>query len=101
MQRKVSRLSLFILFQITMQLLCLLTTKVREKQDTITQLYNLVLSIFPVNTFQENLLKTLLQLEKTYFDMAATSKKDTLVISDRGAMDPSSCMNSFAIYTVV
>ena len=42
-------------------------------------------------------MKTLLQLEKTYFDMAATSKKDTLVISDRGAMDPSSCMNSFAI----
>ena len=99
MQRKVSRLSLFILFQITMQLLCLLTTKFREKQDTITQLYNLVLS-FPVNTFQENLLKTLLQLEKTYFDMAATSKKDTLVISDRGAMDPSSCMNSFAITIV-
>lgn len=47
-----------------------------------------------VNTFQENLLKTLLQLEKTYFDMAATSKKDTLVISDRGAMDPSSYMKA-------
>lgn len=92
-------LSLFILFQITIQLLCLLTTKFRERQDTLTQLYNLVLS-FSVNTFQENLLKTLLQLEKTYFDMAATSKKDTLVISDRGAMDPSSCMNSFVITIV-
>lgn len=46
-----------------------------------------------VFTFQQNLLKTLLQLEQTFFDMAATSKRDTLVISDRGAMDPSSYMS--------
>ena len=42
-------------------------------------------------TFQENLIRTLLQLEQTFFDLAATSKRDTIVISDRGAMDPASC----------
>ena len=36
-------------------------------------------------------MKTLLQLEQTFFDLAASCQRDTLVISDRGAMDPSSC----------
>lgn len=47
--------------------------------------------LFLVYTFQENLIRTLLQLEQTFFDLAATCKRDTIVISDRGAMDPSSC----------
>jgi len=47
-----------------------------------------------VYKFQENLMKTLLQLEQTFFDLAATCQRDTLVISDRGAMDPSSYMSS-------
>ena len=36
-------------------------------------------------------MKTLLQLEQTFFDLAASCRRNTLVISDRGAMDPSSC----------
>lgn len=47
-----------------------------------------------VYTFQENLIRTLLQLEQTFFDLAATSKRDTIVISDRGAMDPASYMST-------
>lgn len=47
-----------------------------------------------VYRFQENLMKTLLQLEQTFFDLAASCRRNTLVISDRGAMDPSSYMSS-------
>lgn len=37
--------------------------------------------------FQENLLKTMLQLENTYFDLAETCTRNCLVICDRGSMD--------------
>lgn len=47
-----------------------------------------------VYTFQENLVRTMLQLEQTFFDLAATCQRNTLVICDRGAMDPSSYMSS-------
>jgi predicted ATPase len=39
--------------------------------------------------FQENLLKTMMQIEQTYFDLANSSSQDCLVICDRGAMDAS------------
>lgn len=42
-------------------------------------------------TFQENLLKTMVQIENTYFDLANTCKKNCLVICDRGVMDASAC----------
>ena len=38
---------------------------------------------------QENLLKTMFQLEDTYFSLASTQKRNCLVICDRGAMDAS------------
>jgi len=37
--------------------------------------------------FQENLLKTMVQLEDTYFSLATTQNRNCLVICDRGAMD--------------
>ena len=37
--------------------------------------------------FQENLLKTMFQIEDTYFSLAATQTRNCLVICDRGAMD--------------
>jgi len=37
--------------------------------------------------FQENLLKTMFQIEDTYFSLAATQNRNCLVICDRGAMD--------------
>jgi len=37
--------------------------------------------------FQENLLKTMFQLEDTYFSLATTQRRNCLVICDRGAMD--------------
>ena len=39
--------------------------------------------------FQENLLKTMMQLEDTYFRLAETWPEDCLVICDRGIMDAS------------
>ena len=41
--------------------------------------------------FQQNMLKTVLQLEATFFDMAREDKKNVIVICDRGSMDPSAC----------
>ncbi|KAK5645450.1 hypothetical protein RI129_006750 [Pyrocoelia pectoralis] len=42
-----------------------------------------------VYQFQENLLKTMLQIENTFFELASTSSRNCLIICDRGAMDPS------------
>ncbi|CAB0019456.1 unnamed protein product [Nesidiocoris tenuis] len=39
--------------------------------------------------FQENLLKTMLQIENTFFELGRTSRRNTLIICDRGAMDAS------------
>lgn len=39
--------------------------------------------------FQENLLKTMVQIENTFFDLAKQSKQNCLVICDRGLMDAS------------
>lgn len=41
--------------------------------------------------FQKNILRTILQLEATFFDMAEKDRGDVLIICDRGAMDPSAC----------
>ena len=39
---------------------------------------------------QENLLKTMIQIENTFFDLAmATEDRNVLVICDRGTMDAS------------
>ncbi|KAL3856761.1 hypothetical protein ACJMK2_011481, partial [Sinanodonta woodiana] len=38
-------------------------------------------------TFQKNLIKTMMQIENTFFNLAQTCKKDCLVICDRGVMD--------------
>ena len=42
--------------------------------------------------FQENLLKTIMQLETTFFDLAESCNQNCLVICDRGVMDASACM---------
>ncbi|CAG9815379.1 unnamed protein product [Phaedon cochleariae] len=39
--------------------------------------------------FQEHLLKTMLQIEDTFFELGKTSKRNCLIICDRGAMDAS------------
>jgi len=39
--------------------------------------------------FQENLLKTMLQIETAFFDLAEQSNRNCLIICDRGAMDAS------------
>jgi len=39
--------------------------------------------------FQENLLKTMLQVEQSFFKLADTCPKNCLIICDRGAMDAS------------
>ncbi|KAL3268601.1 hypothetical protein HHI36_007708 [Cryptolaemus montrouzieri] len=39
--------------------------------------------------FQENLLKTMVQIENTFFELGRTSSRNCLIICDRGAMDAS------------
>lgn len=39
--------------------------------------------------FQANLLKTMIQIENTYFELAKTCKRNCLIICDRGVMDAS------------
>ncbi|XP_044753936.1 TRPL translocation defect protein 14 isoform X1 [Coccinella septempunctata] len=39
--------------------------------------------------FQENLLKTMIQIENTFFELGRTSSRNCLIICDRGTMDAS------------
>ena len=41
--------------------------------------------------FQENLIKTMMQIENSYFDLAESAQKNCLIICDRGLMDASAC----------
>lgn len=41
--------------------------------------------------FQENLLRTMIQIENTYFELGESCKKNCLIICDRGVMDASAC----------
>lgn len=41
--------------------------------------------------FQENLLKTMLQIENTFFQLGESLSRNCLIICDRGAMDASAC----------
>ncbi|CAB4068062.1 TRPL translocation defect protein 14 [Lepeophtheirus salmonis] len=43
--------------------------------------------------FQENLLKTMIQIENSFFDLAKETKRNCLVICDRGTMDASAYIN--------
>lgn len=45
-----------------------------------------------VDRFQENLLKTMISIETTFFDLAAGCKQNCLVICDRGTMDAAAYM---------
>ena len=40
-------------------------------------------------SLQENLLKTMIQIENSFFDLAQSTERNCLVICDRGAMDAS------------
>ena len=52
------------------------------------------------DAFQKNVLKTVLQLEKVYFDLAAQDEDSVIVVCDRGAMDPSACMRLCGVVRV-
>ena len=43
--------------------------------------------------FQENLIRTMKQIEDTYFELADSCQHNCLVICDRGIMDASACKN--------
>jgi hypothetical protein len=49
------------------------------------------LSFIPAFKFQEELLRTMMQVESVFFTMADSVKEDVLIICDRGAMDASAC----------
>lgn len=41
--------------------------------------------------FQRSILKTVLTIESTFFQLAEHDTANVLVVCDRGAMDPSAC----------
>ena len=41
--------------------------------------------------FGKNVLATILQLERTFFELATEDSCNVIVVCDRGAMDPSAC----------
>ena len=47
--------------------------------------------LFPAYEFQYNLIKTMLQIEQTYMDLAREYNQNCLIICDRGVMDASAC----------
>ena len=49
--------------------------------------------LLSADTFQENVLKTILKLEKVYFDLAEKAEGNVIVVCDRGAMDSLPCMH--------
>ena len=65
------------------------------KNHTIINQLRVELSYIPAYKFQENLIKTMMQIENTYMDLAATCKKNCLIICDRGLMDGSACKYKF------
>ena len=42
-------------------------------------------------SFQLNLIKTVIQLEKTFEDLAQFSKQNCIILCDRGVMDSIAC----------
>lgn len=44
--------------------------------------------------FQENLLRTMIQIENTYFELAKSCKRNCLIICDRGVMDASAYIDA-------
>ena len=61
---------------------------------TALSLHSKLLYVFPMfsaDTFQGNVLQTIMQLEKVYFDLAEQEEENVIVVCDRGAMDPSAC----------
>ena len=51
-------------------------------------------------SFQENLIRTMLQIENTFFDLASQCSQNCLVICDRGIMDASACKYSPPLSTL-
>lgn len=45
--------------------------------------------MFAALKFQENLLRTMIQIENTFFELGKTCKRNCMIICDRGAMDAS------------
>ncbi len=51
--------------------------------------------------FNRNILKTILQLETTFFEMAAEDKRNVIIVCDRGTYDPSACKLHVCIGSVM
>jgi len=66
---------------------CALGAVRKEMNGKLVAVDNSVRVFFVVTKFYENTLRMKMQLEKTYFDLAAMSKNNCLIICDGGTMD--------------
>jgi len=62
----------------------------------------IILFLFSVTAhkFQENLLRCMLQIENTFFELGESCDQDCLIICDRGAMDAAAC-NKIFLYDII
>jgi hypothetical protein len=49
------------------------------------------IALFTAVRFQEELLRTMMQIESVFFRLAETVNQNVLIICDRGSMDASAC----------
>ena len=59
----------------------------RNRQYTVVKLFIFCCLFFQVYRFNENILKLIIQVENTYFEMASKSSENCLIIGDGGTMD--------------
>lgn len=60
---------------------------------------NIIFVFVTAHKFQENLLRCMLQIENTFFELGESCDQDCLIICDRGAMDAAACNKTYFIRT--
>lgn len=58
---------------------------------SLASYYIFAIDFVTAHKFQENLLRCMLQIENTFFELGESCEKDCLIICDRGAMDAAAC----------
>lgn len=56
---------------------------------------------FAAYQFQANLIRTMMQIENTFFDLASKGDCNCLVICDRGTMDATACKNILNLFPLI
>lgn len=83
-----------------MRLSLMLFRHVMSLEIIVISLIILFLFSVTAHKFQENLLRCMLQIENTFFELGESCDQDCLIICDRGAMDAAAC-NTTIIHIIL